>query len=321
MCLITAFGLVFVGLAAAQEGQKELPDDKGGAVPEKANSKGLSRRAIGAVTVAALVGGHGQLGDMLIVQQSGWTGAWETTGGAERLKIPVPLATEMMVGIEQDKPVGLNPFEAQTYNYVLAHAHDVSAEDLAKAASENRNLTQAHLLEQPVDYQGKVIHIEGVIHRLRKFDAPKALANDGIRDLYEAWIFQRYNSKPYCVVFTHPPKDMEPGEKVDYRVECDGYFFKRYAYKGPEKYLLAPLIVARDVHVPGRVMDTGDYLSAAFIPSVVAGIASVVLLGVALTVWFRRGDRAVQDRLLSLRQPPPAFSDPSFTEESPAPRE
>jgi hypothetical protein len=80
-------------------------------------------------------------------------------------------------------------------------------------------------------------------------DAPKPLLNDGIKLLYEGWIFPESEdggANPYCVIFTELPKDVELGERVSYRVVCDAYFFKIYRYKaGADKTRDAPLLIGR----------------------------------------------------------------------------
>jgi hypothetical protein len=86
------------------------------------------------------------------------------------------------------------------------------------------------------------------LRRLIKMDATKGLVNDGIKVLYEGWIFpenEEAGTDPYCVIFTEIPKGVDLGEKTYYRVTCDAYFFKVYRYKASDKMHNAPLLIGR----------------------------------------------------------------------------
>jgi len=118
---------------------------------------------------------------------------------------------------------------------------------LAKAA--RKDVTYAKLMQEPTKFRGEPLHIKGRLRRLIKMDAPKPLLNDGIKVLYEGWIFpesEEGGANPYCIIFTELPKDVELGERVNYRATCDAYFFKIYRYKaGGDKTRDAPLLIGR----------------------------------------------------------------------------
>lgn len=159
-----------------------------------------------------------------------------------------PVDKDLLVGIEDRKPVqsaDQNDKEYRAYCYLVLHASEVLVEALAKAA--RKDVTYAKLWDNPKDYRGDAIQIAGRLRRLVKMDAPKGLANDGIKTLYEGWIFSEDDgANPYCVIFSELPQGVEVGEKTFYRVTCDAYFFKRYRYKSVNNETRdAPLLIGR----------------------------------------------------------------------------
>jgi hypothetical protein len=155
---------------------------------------------------------------------------------------------DLLAGVEDRRPVlsaDQNDKEYRAYCYLVLHASEVPVDALAKAA--RKNITYAQLWDDPPKYRGEPIHLEGRLRRLVKMDAPKGLHNDGIKTLYEGWIFpEDEGANPYCVIFSELPKDVETGEKTYYRATCDAYFFKRYRYKSVYNETRdAPLLIGR----------------------------------------------------------------------------
>ena len=72
-----------------------------------------------------------------------------------------------------------------------------------------------------------------------------------MKTLYEGWIFDDlYIANPFCVLFTELPPGLHVGEKLEYRVGFDGYFFKRYRYKdGQGTVRDCPLFIGRTLAV------------------------------------------------------------------------
>ena len=199
-----------------------------------------------------------------------------------------------------------NPDEYRSYIYVISYAHDVPVAALAKAA--NREITYAHLLEQPGKYRGDIVPISGHLKQWRKFDAPRALWNDGIRVMYEALIVSdAYYGNRYYVVLTEIPPTMKLGDNVDYPVTCDAYFFKRYFLENVKDGTRqrAPLLIGRTVvlQTTGAVTPPSDPMIFPGIPVVfvVIGLTLAAALVFCLLLWFRKGDRAVQSRLAGAR--------------------
>ena len=164
-----------------------------------------------------------------------------------------------------------------------------------------RDVTFAHLFEEPAKYRGQVIHVEGRLRRVRHFDAPKFIQDShGIRDLYEGWLFEPdvYGANPRCVIFTKCPEGIEVREETDHRVAFDGYFFKRYRYQAGDGWRNAPLFIAPTLTLTsspsstdGRGLSIGT-LATGFVGLIVATAATALVLG----WWYCRGDRRLRAR-------------------------
>jgi hypothetical protein len=220
-----------------------------------------------------------------------------------------PIDAEILAGIEDKAPVRgaeENLFESQAYNYILVQANRLSPSAFARSA--RRDVTFAHLFEEPGVYRGQVIHIEGQLRRLRKFNAPRLAANEGVKTIYEAWIFDAVHTRnAYCVILTELPPGLKPAERMDRYVAFDGYFFKRYRYEAGDGWRDAPLLIGRTLtlqHAP-PLPESDWSLYKMFLPVFLSSLSAMVVLGVVLTWWFRRGDRRVRASLA--RATPPTF--------------
>ena len=141
--------------------------------------------------------------------------------------------------------------EAETYSRVLALANYTSAAAFKRAVRPD--ITYTHIYNEPDSYRGKVVHIEGKLKRINRFDPPFDAAQAGVNDLYEAWVFSEHlGTNPYCVLFTEWPADLprsllgKPRIKGDYLVGIDGYFFKKFRYQandGKNTQRDAPLVI------------------------------------------------------------------------------
>lgn len=210
----------------------------------------------------------------------------------------------------------LNPGEARAYRYVLLHARDVAPEKLHEKARED--LTFAHLWERPAKYRGDIIHIHGQMRMLKPYEVDdKLLLNEGIKTIYEAWIFpsddKNTSNFPYCVLFTELPDGVKltPKEnyKVDYQVNCDAYFFKKYRYPGEDrKPRNAPMFIGRTFTFQVLPKDSGSGGWAGLVQYLIVGglvlVGVLVTLIVGLTWWFRRNDLLTQRRLALAREAP-----------------
>ena len=229
----------------------------------------------------------------------------------------LPVDPDLLLGVEDRAPVrnaDENYDEFQAYNLLLVRAHKTAAGAFAKGA--RRDLTFAHLFEEPAKYRGQIVHIEGLLRRLRKFDAARLAAKEGVPALYEGWVFDaEYGYNPYCVIVTELPKSIQIGEKLDRHVSFDGYFFKRYRYKAADGVRDAPLLIGRTL-TPSASQGSAANARAPWLDSstpwlLIAFLAILLVtagFGIALTLWFKRGDKQVRARLDAARDA--AFVEP-----------
>jgi hypothetical protein len=159
-------------------------------------------------------------------------------------------------------------------------------------------------MSDPNDYRGDVVHVEGRLKRVRRFNPP--IATDNIRDLYEGWMFVRERgADPVCLLFTELPEGLSVADKMEAKVAFDGYFFKRYRFKtadsGPNQAREAPLLIGRSLILLGTPVvstkDSSDGDSSAILIGFLGMVAMTVTLALGLTWWFRRSDRHVRARL------------------------
>src|SRR5262249_1993919 len=97
---------------------------------------------------------------------------------------------DLLAGVEDCTPVrnaDQNYYEFRAYHYLLLQAHKTPLAWLAENARQD--LTFAHLFEEPAKYRGELVHIEGKLRRLRRFDSARLAQQQGVRTIYEAWIY------------------------------------------------------------------------------------------------------------------------------------
>ena len=208
--------------------------------------------------------------------------------------------------IEDDAPVQSvkeNPDEYNAYNFFVLRARQVPAELLAKSA--RRELTFRRLYEPGrAKYRGEIVHVEGRLKRVNWIGSNADLESGGVKDLYEAWIFdEAYFSNPTCVIVTELPPNLKPAEDIQGTwAAFDGYFFKRYKYKAVDATRLAPLAIGRTLTVktpPVSAEDSATFSSYArfFAPTAIILALGMVALVVVISRWFRSGDHVVRSRL------------------------
>jgi hypothetical protein len=190
-----------------------------------------------------------------------------------------------------------NKEEADAYCSVVLTASKTSPTAFANSSRDNRHVTFGHMFREPEKYRGEVVRVKGTLKRVRKEDAPEQLQKQGIRYLYECWVFSETpNSTPDCIIVTELPEGVEVGEDVSYQVIFDGYFFKKYLYVSGAGPRYALLLIGRTLLVPAAVVATGYILVWLIV------IGSVIFLALLLTIglswWFRRGDAQVRTRLV-----------------------
>jgi hypothetical protein len=237
-----------------------------------------------------------------------WVIVMGLLGAADPPADPDPKFTsETLRFVEDDAPVrnfAQNRDEALAYDLLFLHARQMPADALRAAA--RHDLTFAHLFgPERAKYRGELVHVEGRLRLLRRYDPPDTLRDEAqrITDLYEGWVFiEDYGQNPYCVVVSELPGGLKPAEKLDLPVAVDAYFFKRYLYGARDGRRLAPLLIGKTITPlsgPDRAAGAGGVwaVPGAVLAGTFGLIALTVAAGVAVVWWFRRADRRVRARL------------------------
>jgi hypothetical protein len=154
--------------------------------------------------------------------------------------------------------------EFEVFQDALVNAHQTDPS--AFAAVARKDLLFYQLMTKPRTNRGMVVHVQGLLGRLRKLDAPLQASlvdfrelqrkrqraagdvvagflfsqaefpgapEDHLNEYYEGWVFDpNYGPNPACIVFTTMPQGLSLGESLTPKVPVsfDGYFFKRYRY-------------------------------------------------------------------------------------------
>jgi hypothetical protein len=222
--------------------------------------------------------------------------------------------------VRDGRGIANGSLEVDAYVEFLVRAHYTSAKAFARAAS--RDITYAHLFNEPARYRGRVVHFQGRLKRINRYDPPPEAAAEGVSNLYEAWLFnEHFGPHPFVVVFTEWPAklpiDLLGEPKIDRVVEVsfDGYFYKKFRYKAIDSKANtrrdAPLLIGHTLtvkRVPPAAGESNEWANT-LLYVFLGLLAAVVFLVVGLTYWFRRTDSRVRDRLLASRgefvMPPP----------------
>src|SRR5207248_2006928 len=186
---------------------------------------------------------------------------------------------------------------AIAYDYLFNYAGKVPLDALQQAA--RHDLTFAHLFgEERYKYRGELVHVEGRLKRLRRFDPTPALEADGYHDLYEAWMFpESAGGNPVCVVVSELPAGLTPGEDLDRRVGCDAYFFKLYRYQAGDGWRRAPLLIGRAVVPQAGAPPASIWAVPGMVVPLTLGLVGAgVLTAAGIAWWFRRADRRARER-------------------------
>ncbi len=218
------------------------------------------------------------------------------------------LETEFDKGIlrrVKDNTIGIRSDEADAYYRLLDHANRVSAKELEKAGAID--VQYINLMMEPDRFRGMAITIYGDLWRLYEFKAGPN--KHGFKTLYEAWIFTAdSDSRPFRIVFTKLPRDLEPGENLRKPVRVTGYFFKREGYASGGGMHVAPTLLAQRVipFLPPNAIPRTD----AIVPYMIGLICAICLAFLVTLVSFAISDRRAA-RLAALRDmntPQPSFA-------------
>ncbi len=123
-----------------------------------------------------------------------------------------PLNAEVLLNVKDNRPLpdlrhltkGEIPKASlaiyHAYNEAVVNSFRNSLELFKKAAKENEHLRFSHLWNEPALHRGKVITVKGRLVRVRKLEAPTDAWKEGVKDIYEGWLFgETRGSHPYCI--------------------------------------------------------------------------------------------------------------------------
>ncbi len=242
---------------------------------------------------------------------------------AQRVRLDTQL--DWFATIEDDAPIRSqreNPDEHNAYNYTVAHAAEQSVADLKQFALDQ--VPFKNLIE-PVrqDYRGQLLQFEGRLLRLRSERPTKALQAEGIDHLYEGYLVPEDAPSPVVIVFTElpegvletPPKGPQWTVDLNVYARFQGYYFKLIRYESAEKideqryqWRRAPLLIGKTIEVVSRPASSWS-LGTEFIVLGLAFVGLVVLAGLGLGWWFRRGDRQIADSIQARQSAQNPFAD------------
>jgi hypothetical protein len=311
--------LLAIGFLAACSASAQRNQDNRLILDGTANAGAAAAEVIGAATPL-------EASALLLMGQA--TSIWESSPSA-----PLPSGSsenaplidrDILGGVEDGAPVrsaDQNYYEARAYDYLLIEAHKASAQALAKIA--RRDLTFAHLFEEPQRYRGAVVHVDGRLRMLRGFSAPRFAAKQGVPTLYEGWVFEEGSlGNPYCIIVTEVPASIQLGDRIERRVSFDGYFFKRYRYKAQgDTWRDAPLLIGHHLlDLPtGPAVAEASGLADSFLTGLLVVLGGTVAVVSGLAWWYLRGDKQVRSRLEKTRKS--AFTESGFLLKPPAQEE
>ncbi|MGL4554966.1 MAG: hypothetical protein ACRC33_27685 [Gemmataceae bacterium] len=270
---------------------------------------GRQTRVAAGTASAVLEGFHANPLSALATLQAGDALQCWTLRDTDRFQ-PIP---EGWFGSVQDgEPILEGALETEVYARVLTMANYTS--NRALVANSRSDVTTTHLLTDAAFYRGQVIHFEGHVHLVNRYRPPPEAADEGVNDLYEAWLFpDTMGAQAVCVVFTEWPAALPrtllgAGKlKEGVRVRAAGYFFKQFGYGTRDKtqpMKKAPLLIAHTITVPGPKAKP-DVFTAAWVKPILyvvpAMFVALIFGAIGLTYYFRRQDQQLRDRLRRAR--------------------
>ncbi|MBX7103951.1 MAG: hypothetical protein K1X57_07710 [Gemmataceae bacterium] len=228
---------------------------------------------------------------------------------------PADLNRSLLRFVEDNSPVRSeteNPDEARAYDYIVGFARQVGPADFLAAA--RKEITFANMLgPDSAKYRGEVVIVEGRLKRIRDLGPTRALEADGVKHLYEAWVFSEiYREYSYCVLLTDLPAGIPVSEQLDRRVTLAGFFYKIYRFRAGDGYRIAPLIVGGPMteRVLPPVEPSPQDAAFASVPLLLIALIAFGVVVFGLVLAFRMADRRNQARVAAARNAsPPEFRD------------
>jgi hypothetical protein len=285
------------------------------------------RATLGAATL--LLGGASPAGDaplteLALLRAGEPAGCWTLVNS----DVVRPIRPETLAKIKDGKTLPSAASDGQEFDAlleVLTQTWYTSPRAFEKAARHDLGFRQ--LFENPEKYRGEVVHVEGRLRLVQRWEPPLMAREAGVPLMYEAAIFDAASGdNPYIVFVMEAPEGVPLEQKVNEPATFDGYFYKKWRYKAldstkPTEYREAPLLIGRSLKVqkgaaatpPEEVLGWTTLLGV----SLVAVLSVAVVVMFALAFWLRRGDARVHDKLHAVRTganpfaPPPGDGPPA----------
>lgn len=199
---------------------------------------------------------------------------------------PVDHIPEDLLRRVQDRQVGLLRIEKEALSAVLERVERASPEDLLLSARSD--VGYRVLNSDSAAYRGQLIRIEGTLWRLAPFPVGEGETR---RELAQAWMFTPDSGNhPWKVLLAEKPAHVEYGDQIDRQVTVAGYYFKQYGYPTETGVTIAPMLIARTLHVrPMRTTHAPRTENLSYYVATVLGILAV-LFGLMIW-WFAASDR------------------------------
>jgi hypothetical protein len=122
---------------------------------------------------------------------------------------------------------------------------DINDEATLKRSSSGQ-IAFVQMFEQPDQYRGQIVTLEGTVHRATRLPATKN--EHGIEHYYQLWL-QPYDApgNPLVIYVLDLPERFPIGEQVLEDIRCEAFFFKRWAYRAQDAIRSTPLLLAKNV--------------------------------------------------------------------------
>lgn len=238
-----------------------------------------------------------------VVERKPWDGKLPDVAAKLDLSAFTIIDKEPVLSYDQDRSMSA---EAIAFSNVLVTAHKLPKDALKKGA--RTDVTYAHLMNQSEKYRGEVVHLEGTLARVRRYDPSRFSKPEGIEAEYEGWIYdpKSYGANPMCIYFSELPEGVEVKERLNVPIKFDGYFFKRYRYKtgatnkNGDVWRDAPLLIGKTIEASAfdtTPVQQGITTNKDMITAFLGLLMLTMTLALGIAFFYRRGDRAIRSRI------------------------
>jgi hypothetical protein len=189
----------------------------------------------------------------------------------------------------------------KAYNQALIYAFQLPADVFKKTAKEKdfEYLKFGHLYTEAREHRGKIVMVKGRLVRIRKHEAPPLARIEGIKHVYEGWVFgETKYANPYLIIFPILPDGFQVTETMNRPVTFYGYFLGKIKVRVEKGDIYTPVLIGPTIYpdttAPQVAADDDEtpFPLVALI-GIVAILVAVVALMCFLSWWFRRGDSAI----------------------------